>query len=50
MRGILRVAALVSLGLATGRNNMPTFRQIHDADQQREVSEFIVQGLGGQAR
>jgi len=30
----------------TGRNNMPTFREIHDVNQLRDVSEFIVQELG----
>jgi quinohemoprotein ethanol dehydrogenase len=29
----------------TGRNNMPTFREVYDANQLRDVSEFIVQKL-----
>ncbi len=34
----------------TGRNNMPTFREIYDVNQLRDVSEFIIQGLGKQNR
>ncbi len=30
----------------TGRNNMSTFREIYDANQLRDVAEYIVQGLG----
>jgi hypothetical protein len=30
---------------ATGRNNMPTFRAIYDANQIQDVSEYIVQKL-----
>lgn len=32
----------------TGRNNMPTFREIYDVNQLRDVSEYIVRGLGAQ--
>jgi glucose dehydrogenase len=38
------------MGSATGRNNMPTFREIYDVNQLRDVSEFIIQGLGRQNR
>jgi quinohemoprotein ethanol dehydrogenase len=34
----------------TGHNNMPTFREIYDANQLRDVAEYIVQVLGKQGR
>jgi len=34
----------------TGRNNMPTFREIYSTEQIRDVSEYIVQGLAKPAR
>jgi mono/diheme cytochrome c family protein len=35
----------IRLITTTGRNNMPTFREIYTADQVRDVSEFINQVL-----
>jgi cytochrome c553 len=34
----------------TGRNNMPTFREIYDANQIRDVAEYIVQQLAARPR
>ncbi len=33
-----------------GRNNMPTFREIYDVNQLRDVSEYIVRGLTAQPK
>jgi alcohol dehydrogenase (cytochrome c) len=35
----------IRLITTTGRNNMPTFRQVYDADQIRDVAEYINQKL-----
>jgi mono/diheme cytochrome c family protein len=38
-------ATQIRIVTTTGRNNMPTFRQIYDANQIQDVSEYIVQKL-----
>ncbi|MEO8309018.1 MAG: PQQ-binding-like beta-propeller repeat protein [Pseudomonadota bacterium] len=39
-------ATQIRVVTTTGRNNMPTFREIYDANQIQDVSEFIVRKLG----
>jgi len=39
--------AQIRLIATTGRNNMPTFRDIYDANQIRDVAEYITTVLPG---
>lgn len=38
-------ATQIRVVTTTGRNNMPTFREVYDANQIQDVSEYIVQKL-----